>query len=295
MNSNNNVQNFNIVQNPTYYNIHGSATNIVQNPIHIEGSPTNVVQNRTYHQGSPTNITRVMANDDEISEQILHRNKEKVEVEVQEHEAPEARDRELTEKFQNEIQEVSKFKQLKRVKVKRGIEDGLFSVKIEKESKHPKLELERLRAVSRESNTRARSSEKKSSNLEDKVYGEDDEEREGNFVGEDVSLEEELERPCEKKNSQEDKVYEENFVVEEAYSELLRPSEKSSIQEDKVYEKEDDEERKGNFVVEEASLEEELERPSKKKSSIQEHGKDEDPEEASSEEEFELPVRIIKA
>ena len=55
-----------------------------------------------------------------------------------------------------------------------------------------------------------------------------------------------------------------NFVVEEASSEEERPSEKKSpIQEDKVYKKNDEDEREGNFSVEpeEASSEEELKRP----------------------------------
>ena len=70
----------------------------------------------------------------------------------------------------------------------------------------------------------------------DKAYEKDEEEREGNFVVEEASSEEELEQPSEKK---------------------------SSIQEDKVYEKDNEDEREENFLVEpeEASSEEELKRP----------------------------------
>ena len=267
MNSNN-VQNVNTIQAPTFYNY---------------------------------NI-RVKAKNDKILEQMLHRNKdEEEEEEEEEEEAPEAQDWESTEKFQNkiwenEIREISKFVQLKHGEVNRGIKDERWHsgklMKIKKKAKHPKLVVERLRAFSRESNTLARSSKKKSPNFVDND-SDSDEEWDGNYV---------VEEPCKKKNfRRKDKVYEENFEVEEAYSEeeLLRPPKmKSSIQE--VYEKDDEEEKEGNFVVAEASSEEKLQWPRKKKSSRQEdkvYEKDDEEEregniiveEASSKEELERP------
>ena len=174
------------------------------------------------------NIIRVQANNDEILEQMRYRNKEEVEFEVG---APEAQDWEFTEKLQNEIweneiweneiREISKFQQLKHGEVNRGIKDERWhsgKLKKIKKTKHRKLEVKHLRAVSRESNIRARSSKGKRSILEDKAYGEDDSYEEWE--------EEDLERPCETKSSrQKYKVYEGKFVEEEAFSEedLERP------------------------------------------------------------------------
>jgi len=176
-------------------------------------------------------LIRVLKKNDEISEQILHRNEEEDEVKLTlEIKAREARDREIAEKFQDEEWEISKLEQLKQVEINRQTEDEQWQSdelkKIEKETKNRKSELERLRAAARElqeanqlmeaeeeeiaqlkqalgakednrgsSKTRGRSSEKKSSRQEDKVYEEDDDEWEGNFIVEEASSEEELEQP----------------------------------------------------------------------------------------------------
>ena len=163
-------------------------------------------------------LIKVLKKNDEISEQILHRNEEEDEVKLAlEIKAREAHDREIAEKFQNEEWEISKLEQLKQVEIKRQTEDEQWQSdelkKIEKETKNRKSELERLRATARElekaeeeiahlkrslavkedNMTRGRSSERRSSRQE--VYEEEDfDEWEGNFVVEEAS-EEELELP----------------------------------------------------------------------------------------------------
>ena len=178
-------------------------------------------------------LIRVLKKNDEISEQILHRNEEEDEAKhALEIKAREERDREMAEKFQHEEWEISKLEQLKQVEIDRQTEDEQWQSdelkNIEKETKNRKSELERLRAAARElekareleraeeeeiaqlkrtlavkednrgsSLTRGRSSEKRSFRQEVKVYEEedDDEEWAGNLVVEEASSEEELEPP----------------------------------------------------------------------------------------------------
>ena len=92
-------------------------------------------------------LIRVPEKNDEISEQMLHRNEEDEVEHTLEIKAREARDREIAEKLQEEEWKVSESEQLKRVEINRQIEDALKKVK--KESKERKSELERLRAAIR--------------------------------------------------------------------------------------------------------------------------------------------------
>ena len=173
-------------------------------------------------------LIRVLKKNDEISEQILHRNEEDEAKHTQEIKALEARDREIAEKFQDQEWEISKLEQLKQLEIDREAEDERWHSnelkKIEKESNERKAELERLRAAARElkeasrlkeaqeeeiarlkqtlaakennrrnNKTRARSSERntRSSRQEVEVYEEEDGEWEGNLIVEGASEEEE--------------------------------------------------------------------------------------------------------
>ena len=178
-------------------------------------------------------LIRVLKKNDEISEQILHRNEEEDAKLALELKVREARDREIAEKFQSEEWEISKLEQMKQVEMNHEIEDEQWNSdelkKLEKETKQRKLELERLRAASREleetnrlreeeeiaqlkrelaakesnrrnNKTGAQSSEKKSSRQEDRVYEEEESEWEGNFIVEEASSEEDIEPPLRKRS-----------------------------------------------------------------------------------------------
>ena len=171
---------------------------------------------------------RVLKKNDQISEQILHRNEEDA-LEIR---AREARDREIADKFQEEEWEISKLERLKQVEIDCQTENERWHSdelkKIEKKARDRKLELERLREAASELEEANRLkkaedeeiaelkrriaaeeenrqsnriggwlSEKKSSRQEDEVDEEEDEESEGNIVIEEASEEEE-ERPVER-------------------------------------------------------------------------------------------------
>ena len=179
-------------------------------------------------------LIRVLKKNDEISEQLLHRNEEEDEVKhALEIKAREAQDREIAEKFQHQEWEITKLEQMKQVEIDLHTEDDRRHSeelrRIEKETKDRKSELDRLRVAAREleevnrlrkaeeeeiaqlkralaakeednrrnKNGRARSSEKKRSRREDRVYEVEEEEWEGNFIVEveEASSEEELEWP----------------------------------------------------------------------------------------------------
>lgn len=172
-------------------------------------------------------LIRVLKKNDEISEQILHRNEEEEEVKLTlEIKAREARDREIAERFQNEEWEITKLEQQRQVEINRQTENERLHSdelkRIEKETKDRKSQLERLRVAAREleeanrkaeeeeeeiaqlkralaakeanrrgNNTRARSSERKSSRQEVSVSEEEEVEWEGNFFVEEASDEDE--------------------------------------------------------------------------------------------------------
>ena len=182
-------------------------------------------------------LLRVLKKNDQISEQLQHRNEEedeaKLALEIEAREAREALDREIAEKFQNEEWEISKLEQLKRIEIDRQIEDEQWQSdelkKIEKEAKDRKSELERLRVAARELEetnrlVKAMKEEEEIAQLKRVLAAKEDNRRSNNI----------REQSSEKK--------------------------KSSRKEDHVYE-EENEEWGGSFIVEGASSEEEDEQP----------------------------------
>jgi hypothetical protein len=195
-------------------------------------------------------LLRVLKKNDQLSEQILHRNEEEEEekhaLEILAREAimaREARDREMAEKFQKEEWEITKLEQLKQVederwenevrdremaeKFSKEEDERLHSdelKKLEKETKNRKLELERLRVAAREleETNRLMKAEEEIVRLKRELAAKED-------------------------NRQTNKIQ-------------ARLTEKKSFRHELV-EDEEDEEWGGDFVVEAASEEEEEERP----------------------------------
>ena len=209
-------------------------------------------------------LLRVLKKNDQLSEQILHRNEEEEEekhaLEILAREAVtarEARDREVAEKFQEEEWEITKLEQLKQDEINRQIEDErrrennkaqdreiaeMFQneederwhsdelKRIEKETKDRKKELERLRVAAREleETKRLMKAEEEIAQLKRALAAKED-------------------------NRQSNKIQE-------------RLSEKKSFRHEPVEDEEEDDVFEGNFIVEEASEEEEEERPVRRSS-----------------------------
>ena len=99
-------------------------------------------------------LLRVLKKNDQLSEQIQHRNEEEEVKHALEIRAREARDREIAEKCQEEEWEITKLERLKQVEIDRLTEGERWHSeelkKIEKEARDRKLELERLREAASE-------------------------------------------------------------------------------------------------------------------------------------------------
>ena len=182
-------------------------------------------------------LMQIMRKNDQISEQILHRNEEEELNHALEIIARDARDQELAEKMQAEELEISKeilkLEHLNQVEIDRHVEEGRSHSenlkKIEKEKKGRKSELERLRAAAsameeanrlkkaeeeeiaqlkrtlaaeeanrRSSAIQAQSSKKHESSKEEDEIDEAQEDREVDFIVEEATSEEEEDRPVRK-------------------------------------------------------------------------------------------------